>query len=299
MSSRQCVRIAILLSLGSVALLLGCSRSHSSVEAIEYRPVSFATGTSVEVSVLAVNGSVSIHGEGGRTATDVTAILRASGRSRSQAQERVEGLPVRMIQQGERVELAFELAEEAKRWDEPPSVLFEVRLPAQAVISVTSSNGAVRVAGIEGRIVIDMERGTVEVERSEGEIDLTVANGEIRVSDAAGVLRARGERSDILVEASDVSADLETIIGDVGFSGRFVGPDHRIHASNGVITLNIPTDSELQLEATVSTGRIESGLPFVGDTEGMEWSAVLNAASSLLSLRSTNGWIRIDALDNI
>jgi len=144
-----------------------------------------------------------------------------------------------------------------------------------------------------------MAGGTIEVARSAGAIDLTVVNGEIRVSDATGTLLARGERSDIRVEASEVSVDLETNIGDIEFSGRFAGPDHRIHASNGGITLAIPADSELRLEAEVVTGRIESSLPFVGDTDGREWSAVLNAATSIVHLRATNGWIRIDASDNI
>jgi len=96
-----------------------------------------------------------------------------------------------------------------------------------------------------------------------------------------------------------VSVDLETNIGDIEFSGRFAGLDHRIDASNGGITLAIPADSELRLEAEVVTGRIESSLPFVGDTDGREWSAVLNAATSIVHLRATNGWIRIDASDNI
>jgi len=200
MGVRRGLRIAVVLSLGAATVLLaGCSRSGSSVEGVEYRPVSFATGASVEVIVVAVNGSVSIRGEAGRTTTDVTAILRASGRSLNQAQQRVEGLPVTMTQQGNRVNLAFEPPAEASRWDEPPSVLFEVRLPAQAVVEVGSSNGTVSVDGVEGRIVIDMAGGTIEVARSAGAIDLTVVNGEIRVSDATGTLLARGERSDIRV----------------------------------------------------------------------------------------------------
>lgn len=300
MTTRLGIRVAILLTIGAATgILVACSRSDSSVEAIEYRPVSFAAGGSPEVVVVTINGSVSILGEVGRTTTGVTAILRASGRSLRQAQQRVEGLPVTMTRKGDRVELTFEPPEETARWDEQPSVLFEVRLPAQASIHVDSSNGSARVEDIEGRIVIDMERGTVEVHRCQGEIDLAVTNGTIRVSDAVGTLRARGERSDIVVSTSEVSVDLETMIGDVEFSGRFVGLAHRIHASTGGITLSIPSDSELQLEAAVSTGRIESSLPFAGDTEGTEWSAVLNAATSVLNLRSTNGWIRVEASDNI
>lgn len=300
MRTIRALRIASILPHAlAVALVLGCGRSDSSFEATEYRPVSFATGASAEVVILVTNGSVSIRGEIGRAATDVTAILRASGRSPSQAQRRVEGLAVTMVHQGNRVELAFEPSEETTRWDEQPSVHFEVNLPAQAVVDVTASNGAASVDGVEGRIAIDVAQGTAEVRRSAGEVDLHVANGEIRVSSAAGRLRARGERSGIVVSESEVSADLETSIGDIEFSGRFVGPDHRIHASNGGITLSIPTDSEVRLEATVITGRIESRLPFVGDTEGREWSAVLNAATSLVRLRATNGWIRIDPSDNI
>jgi len=294
------MRIAMLLVAGTTAaLLLGCNRSSPSYEAFEYRPISFETGESVEVIVAAENGSVSFRGEPGRSSTAVTAILRASGRSLNQAQQRVEGLPVTMVQHDDHVELAFQPPAEASSWDEAPSVLFEVRLPMQAVIRVDSSNGTVQVDGIEGRIVIRMAQGTIDVAHAVGDIDLDVANGTIHVSGAAGDLLARGERSDIIVEVSEVSVDLETFIGDIEFSGRLVGREHRLQTSNGGITLRIPEASELKLEAEAITGRIESDLPFAGDTDGREWSAMLNAPTSLVRLRATNGWIRINASDNI
>jgi len=261
-------------------LVAACGRSGPTSEATEYRPVSFDTGETAELVVVAVNGSVSIRGEDDRSTVDVAAILHASGGSADLARQRVEGLEVSMRQQGRRVDLSFEPPEASSRWQELPSVRFEVSVPTKTSVQVDTSNGEVGVAGIDG------------------EIDLSVSNGVIHVADVSGSLAARGERSDIVVESASVEADLETQIGDIAFSGRLVGPEHRIHASNGGIDLRIPADSEIRIQAEAVTGRIETDLPLSGDMDGREWSAVLNAATTHADLRTVNGWIRIEAWES-
>jgi len=264
-----------------LVLVAACGHSGPTSEATEYRPVSFDTGNTAEIVVSAINGSVSIRGEVGCTTIDATAVLQASGGSADQARQRVEGLEVTMHQEGRRVDLSFEPPEAASRWQELPCVRFEVSVPTETSVRIDTSNGAVSVLGIDG------------------EIDLTVSNGSIRAIDVSGRLVARAERTDIVVMRASVEADLETQIGDITFSGRLVGSEHRIHASNGGIDLRIPADSEIRIEAEAVTGRIETDLPLSGDTEGREWSAVLNAPTTHADLRTVNGWIRIGAGENL
>ena len=262
-------------------LLAACGRSGPTFEATEYRPVSFGTGETAELVVVAINGSVLVHGEAGRSTVDVTAVLHASGGSAYQARQRVEGLEVTMRQQGRRVDLSFEPPEAANRWQELPSVRFEVSVPAKTSVQVDTSNGEASVAGIDG------------------EIDLSVSRGGIRVVDVSGSLVARAERTDIVVERANIETDIEAQIGDITFSGRLVGSEHRIHASNGGVDLRIPADSEIRINAEAVTGRIETDLPLYGDTEGREWSAVLNAPTTYADLRTVNGWIRIEAWESL
>ena len=272
------------IGLGLLALtvcLIGCGRSGPLSEGIEYRPRTFGTGEAAEIRVIATHGSVSIRGEGGRSRVDVTAILRASGRSARQAQQRVEELAVSMEKQGSRVELSFAPPAEANDWDESPSVRFDVVVPVETTVRIETTNGEVTLVDVHGNV------------------DLQVANGGIHVVRANGRLKAYAERADILVETSELAVDLETRIGSIEFSGRLVGRENRLVALHGGISIAIPPDSELQIEAEAVTGGIESGLRFDGDVSGREWLATLNAATTYAFVRSTNGWIRIDALENI
>ena len=78
------------IGLGLVALaacLTGCERPGPLLEATEYRPMAFPTGEIAEIHVTATHGSVSIRSEAGRSSVDVTAILRATGRSHQQARQ--------------------------------------------------------------------------------------------------------------------------------------------------------------------------------------------------------------------
>ena len=277
-SSRRWIGLGLL---ALAACLTGCERSGPLSEAIEYRPMTFGTGEIAEIHVTAISGSVSICGETGRSSVDVTAVLRVRGRSPQQARQRVEGLAVSMQRQGTRVDLSFAPPVEADSWDESPSVRFEMIVPVKTMIVIETTHGEVTLVDIAG------------------DIDLQVTNGGIHVVHAGGRLKARAERSDIRIEASELAVDLETEIGDIGFSGCFIGHENRLVAIHGGISIEVPPDSELQIEAQAVTGRIESNLPWVGDVSGPEWLATLNAATTHAFLRSTNGWIRIDAWENI
>jgi len=87
---------------------------------------------------------------------------------------------------------------------------------------------------------------------------------------------------------------VETRVGNITYSGSLLGTQNRLVASYGGVTLRIPSESELELEAEVVTGRIESSLPWEGDVSGQEWLATLNAPTAYVFVRSTNGWIRVE-----
>ena len=64
--------------------------------------------------------------------------------------------------------------------------------------------------------------------------------------------------------------------------------------SNGRIDLALRSDASLIIEASTSNASISTDLPLIGDTEGKEWSAVLNPpATGTLTLQTSNGQIEI------
>ena len=299
---RSCHRwqAAALAVLGmGVLLVLGCGRSGSSEKAIEYRPLRFETGPAIDIAAVLSNASIAIRGEADRTETEITAILTATGGSLQQAQRRVEELEISVVHQGKRIGIRFEPPEEAAKWGELPTARFEVLTSNQGTIRVEAANGSVEVSDLDGDVAILTDRGSVDVRRASGVFEVDVRDGSMSFSDIAGRLTARAERGSAVIEGAVLEADVETRIGDISYAGTLAGSENRLVASYGGVSLRVPLASQLEVEAEVVTGQIESSLPFVGDVSGTKWLATLNAPTARVFLRSTNAWIRIEPLDNM
>jgi len=162
--------------LGLVVLLaFGCRRADELREATEYRPLRFQTGPAMDIEAVLTNGSISIRGEVGRTETEITAILVASGRSLDRAQRRVEDLDISLTQQGERIEIRFEPPKEAETWSELPTARFEILTSDRGALHVEATDGSVRVVGIDGEVSILAEGGEVDVRQVSGTLEVQAA----------------------------------------------------------------------------------------------------------------------------
>ena len=70
-----------------------------------------------------------------------------------------------------------------------------------------------------------------------------------------------------------------------------------MRTSNGSITVRIPAEASIAFDVDAKEGSIRSSLPLTGDTQGDHWEATLNPpATTAMSLRTSNGAIRIDRL---
>jgi DUF4097 and DUF4098 domain-containing protein YvlB len=67
--------------------------------------------------------------------------------------------------------------------------------------------------------------------------------------------------------------------------------------SNGGIEVAVPASASIEFAARTSGGSISAALPLVGDTQGKEWLATLNApATAKIRLDTSNGAVSIGAL---
>jgi hypothetical protein len=277
--------------------LLGCTPEQ--VESVEARSEAYTVSGMPTLIVEGSNGSVRIEGREDLSEIQVVATLHAFGNTLEQAQERLEKLTVTMRQVKDKVTLTYQLPKEASSWRRRPTVDFDVLVPRATNIQVKLSNGNATVEGVVGSISAETENGNIASRDVEGLIAFQTNNGNLTVARATGPLSLKTSNGTIDVEAANVALDAQTSNGDVHFSGRFVGPEHRMQSSNGSLDVEIPPDSELSIEASVGTGSISTTLPLTGDIEGKSWSAILNLPTSYLSLRTGNGSIQIRGLSGI
>jgi len=257
-------------------------------------PVEFPFSLEIDSS----NGSVSVRGvEGVQTAT-FAITKRSRGKTLDEAQDRLERIVCHVNRAGDRLELLYRSGEQDDDVRRSSGVDFDVLVPIDTLVNAETSNGSIDVTAIRGAITLDTSNGDVAVLQGAGSLNAETSNGRIEVVGFGGDVRVDTSNGEVWIEQVAGLVDAETSNGSIHYSGTPAeATSHRLRTSNGSITARVPIDVSVRFDARVSSGRIRSSLPLIGDTEGNEWSAELNPPTGTsLDLRTSNGSIRIDAL---
>jgi len=304
--NRRRTRLALgILGLITVALLLGgCEeedvagvfgRANVSATRVELEELAYEQPLTLDVDTS--NGSVSVQGVEGIQNVSVTTTLRSKGETLEEAQDRVDRIVYYVEQVGNRITLRYRSGEQDADVRRYSGVGFDVIVPIETRVEVDTSNGAIDVEGIDGTIVLDTSNGAVDVYDSTGSLAVDTSNGRIEVVQFAGDMHLDTSNGELWVEGATGTIDGETSNGSISYIGSPMAGGNRLRTSNGSVTVRVPLDASIAFDASTSTGKIRSGLPLVGDTEGDDWSAQLNPPADVtLELRTSNGTIRIEGL---
>lgn len=129
------------------------------------------------------------------------------------------------------------------------------------------------------------------------DLDLATSNGAMRVTGVQGGIQARSSNGALTLEDVRGSVRAETSNGAVTVimaSGPGAGDAVSLRTSNGAINLYLPESASARLEARTSNGRITSEFPLeVQGRRQNEASGVLGQGEGRVELRTSNGAIRI------
>jgi len=286
MRKRQLTGTLALPVLAFVLALTGCEEENTIFDGF----ASAAVATSTETVALAYDtplplfvacttrdGAVTVTGTPGLQTISVTVTRAAWADTEDEANDRLQRIRYTAALDGATLRLEFRSDEQDADVLDHASVAFAVRIPSDAVLSLRTSNGAIRIAGVTGDVGADTSNGRIEAIRIAGDLAADTSNGELRIEDVSG----------------NVSAT--TSNGAIAYSGRpGDGTQIALRTSNGSITVRIPNEAAVALSAETSHGRIETDLDLVGDTAGDEWDAQLNPpAATTVRARTSNGSIRL------
>jgi len=301
MNRKWVVAVGTIALVGSAILLSGCEEgnvglfSRNNVSASKVETYDLSVEQPLVLDVGTSNGAVSVRGVAGLQTASVTATLRSRGSTLEEAEDRVDRIVHHVWSTGGRINLRYTASEQDSDVRRYSGVEFDVVVPADLRVEVDTSNGAVSVENVHGTIFLDTSNGAITVARSSGPLVADTSNGRIEVLSFTGELRLDTSNGSVHVEDFAGSIDAETSNGSVTYDGTPFAGDHRLRTSNGSVTVRVPRDASVAFEASTSSGRIESGLPLVGDTHGDDWSATLNAPADVtFSLRTSNGTIRLE-----
>lgn len=201
-------------------------------------------------------------------------------------------------------------------------VSFVLSVPRKVILDrISSSNGAIRVEGVEGSARLRSSNGSVKLADVKGDIDVTTSNGAVNLSRFSGgaVLRtsngsihADGVRGSFEATTSNGSVDARLAEPAAGrpirvetSNGRIVleleslkDTDVYAGTSNSSLTVKLPSSTNARLKASTSNASIESEFDVTarGSISKNRLEGNIGTGGPVLDLHSSNGSIRIQKL---
>jgi DUF4097 and DUF4098 domain-containing protein YvlB len=152
-----------------------------------------------------------------------------------------------------------------------------IDLSGAASLKARTGSGSIRAVAVGGDATASSGSGSVQ-------IDLT-GKGSVDVSSSSGAVTVMGVNGAARVSTSSSSLEV---------AGRPSGP-WNVHSSSGHVTLHLPSDAAFDLDAHVSSGKIETTHPItVKGTVDKRWlQGQVRGGGPLVSVRTSSGGIRI------
>lgn len=208
----------------------------------------------------------------------ITAIFRAGGSSKEEAEERLRSFDLlleREVSGVLKVHAVF--PEDKKSYD---SCSLVIRTPGGVIGRIKSSNGTISTTGIFGPANIDTSNGTITINDSgAGDLKLSSSNGSIVVSGSAGRVDAETSNGSIQVSLTDGAAS--------GF---------RLKSSNGRVVVDLPVSMGGEVEVKTSNGSIKvenQNLALAAHFKKKSGRLKLSESGSQSTIKTSNGSIKI------
>jgi DUF4097 and DUF4098 domain-containing protein YvlB len=167
-------------------------------------------------------------------------------------------------------------------------------------LEMESGSGDMRIRDIGGSAKVHTGSGNVEVYDLAGGLDAQTGSGDVRLEQkGAGDVRVRTGSGDLELRGVNGSLSVETGSGDVRVDGRQTGA-WELRTGSGEVEIRLPSDAKFDLDATTSSGEVESNravnMVVQGRIESSRKSikGQVNGGGPLLRVHTGSGDVRLD-----
>jgi len=178
-----------------------------------------------------------------------------------------------------------------------------VETPGELDLEARTSDGSLKVYGVNGFIALHTSDGSVEVSDVSGAVRLVASDGSIRIHNVSGTLESRssdgrvtidGKLSGVQVHTSDGSLDLTLA------EGSQLTTSSRVEASDGRVTIRLPKSLAADLDIHTGDGHIDCQLPLTmngyNSGGGHNIRGRLNSGGTPLTIHTSDGNVSIATL---
>jgi len=223
------------------------------------------------------NGSIKISGSD-ITECNLTATITGRAKTEEDAQKVAERTTVKLESFGGR--LIAKVNKPAFLTNQSVSVSFDVQVPNESDLELTTHNGSVEIRNITGRLNGTTHNGKITAEQVSGTAELHTHNGSIICRDISGDTRLRTHNGSIKAYYSQA---LPSVC------------DISLITYNGGIELETPSNFSGEIDISTRNGSIRTDLPItvVGKISKSRLSGRIGSGQGKLHLETHNGSIRV------
>jgi hypothetical protein len=241
----------------TVASAAACSIDVSGEEIVVREQKRYTVDRMPELSVRTFDGAITVE-SWDRNEIAVEIERRAGNRSEAEA------LPLATDQTGNRVTLDASsprnrgegLVQLGRR---SRSVSFNLRVPRQLTLDVTTGDGPITTRGVAGTITLHSGDGPIRVESSAGDLRVDTGDGPITIADAEGGLEINTGDGQVEVGGRLESLHVNTGDGPVRVdarTGSVMKQDWSINSGDGPVTVQLPTAFDADVDAHTGDGPV-------------------------------------------
>lgn len=158
------------------------------------------------------------------------------------------------------------------------NVTYRVHVPRRAAVDAETVNGGVDLTGTRGKVRVGTTNGGIDVKDVQGDVNAFSTNGGITATRITGAVK-------IGTTNGAIEADL------VDFPE---GSDLQFETTNGGISVRLPRDARLTVDASTTNGHVQSDFEVPGAAKGKRsLRGDINGGGGNLVLSTTNGSIEI------
>jgi len=223
-----------------------------------------------KVSISNVNGSIEVKSW---TENKIEILIKEKVKADNEAEAKEIADEIKFV--GERngseliIKLDFGRFKDDKKRHNKYSSSLEVKLPARLSLNLDTVNGSITTPHMAGDLNLDTTNGSIKTKGTDGDAVLDTTNGSIKIGKVGGSVNADTTNGSITLYDVSGAIKADTTNGSIIaiIPGKLAG-DVDLSCTNGSIELQVGPNSNFEIKAETSIGRVNNYLPsnrFKGD----------------------------------
>ena len=165
-------------------------------------------------------------------------------------------------------------------------------------VNLTTVSGDIDVQCVEGEALIGSVSGDITVSEARGPVEINATSGDVELHGARGPVSVHAVSGDVtLSDISHAEVDVETVNGDVEYSGRILeNGRYRFSAHSGDVSVQVAGNLSATFTVSTFSGDFESEYPIEiqpGTRVSKEWEFRIGGGSARVRLNSFSGAISL------